>query len=212
MTKTWKQKVKPCPRLCTGGRLLDASVQPEAEARAEADGAQHAQRVCARAHSQVLAAIVMSANACTAVTCAVQVLKVEGSGVDLGPPLHADKQGLLKLLKPKGASMHVKAPLYDFAHFALVSRAPAACHVHWVREGPRTVHEGLRGGQRRADDLRIQVGQAALREVLHLPAVNAVEQAVDGEVAPARGSACDAASDMLYCKHSAEYPHSYRGC
>ena len=36
------------PRLCTGGSLLDAGVQPEAEARAEADGAQHAQRVCAR--------------------------------------------------------------------------------------------------------------------------------------------------------------------
>lgn len=65
----------------------------------------------------------------------------------------------------------------------------ATCTPSYVREGVRTVHEGLRGRQRRADDLRIQIGQAALGEVLHLVAVDAEEQAVDGEVAPALSGA-----------------------
>jgi len=53
------------------------------------------------------------------------------------------------------------------------------------RKAARTVHERLGGGEWRADEPRVQVGQAAPGEVLHHAAVDAVEQAVDGEVAPA---------------------------
>ena len=149
------------------------------------------------AHSALLP--VKSAGACTAFKCAAQDpgLRVQWStwvhhsALTSWTSQHCPKPRVHPCMSnSQCAKMHISR---------LCSPASTTRHMHWVRQGARTVHEGLRGGQRRAEDLRVQVGQAALREVLHLPAVDAVEQAVDGEVAPAHGSACSTASDAFCC-------------